>query len=93
MLKNYERYQPLGHRVLVKFDAAKAVSEGGIILPDTTFQPKQNATVMLLGTAAEFVVKPGDRVVLSKGGSTPIPAAGPDMAIVNQEFILGIISR
>jgi len=92
--------QPLGQRVLVKRLEAEEISAGGIVLPDTAKEKPQEAEVILLGTggknedgsAFEFSVKAGDKVLISKYGGTDVKVDGEDLMILSESDILGIVS-
>ena len=92
--------QPLGQRVLVKRLEAEEISAGGIVLPDTAKEKPQEAEVIVLGTggknedgsAFEFSVKAGDKVLISKYGGTDVKVDGEDLMILSESDILGIVS-
>jgi len=91
--------KPLGDRVLIKPIEEKEVLKGGIIIPDTAKEKPQEATVIALGTGKvdddgdkiDFVVKVGDRVLISKYGGTEIKIEGESYLIIREDDILGII--
>lgn len=91
--------KPLGDRVLIKPIEEKEVLKGGIIIPDTAKEKPQEASVIALGTGKvdddgdkiDFVVKVGDRVLISKYGGTEIKIDGESYLIIREDDILGII--
>jgi len=91
--------KPLSDRVLVKPVDEKEVMKGGIIIPDTAKEKPQEGEVMALGTGKldesgkkiEFVVKVGDRVLISKYGGTEIKIDGISYLIMREDDILGIL--
>ena len=87
--------KPLGDRVLVQ----PLEEKGGIIIPDTAKEKPQEGTVVAVGTGKlddngkkiEFNVKVGDKVLISKFGSTEIKINGENHLIMHEDDILGII--
>lgn len=91
--------KPLGDRVLVKLvDVAEQV-KGGIIIPDSAKEKPTEAEVVALGTgrksddgsAQDFVVKIGDRVIISKYGGTEVKLDDVTYQLLREDDILGII--
>lgn len=91
---------PLGRRVLVKREEAKA-KVGLIHLPDAVQDKNQEATIVALGTGLDedgrdvatlFTVKPGDRVLIAKYGGTDVQHNGEPHVLVSDLDILGIIT-
>lgn len=91
--------KPLGDRVLIQPIEEKEVLKGGIIIPDTAKEKPQEARVIALGTGKldedgekiDFVVKVGDRVLISKYGGTEIKVEGESYLILREDDILGIV--
>jgi len=91
--------RPLSDRVLVKPIEEKEVKKGGIIIPDTAKEKPQEGEIVALGTGKlddngkkiEFVVKKGDKVLISKYGGTEIKIDGTSYLIMREDDILGII--
>ena len=91
--------RPLGDRVLVKPLEEKEVKQGGIIIPDTAKEKPQEGEVVAVGTGKlddngkkiEFVVKKGDKVLISKYGGTEIKVDGTSYLIMREDDILGIL--
>jgi chaperonin GroES len=91
--------RPLGDRVLVQALEESEVKKGGIIIPDTAKEKPQEGTVVALGTGKRdedgktipFVVKAGDKVLISKYGGTEIKVEGESYLIMREDDILGII--
>ena len=91
--------KPLGDRVLVQPLEEKEVKKGGIIIPDTAKEKPQEGKVVALGTGKlddegkkiAFVVKEGDRVLISKYGGTEIKVDGESYLIMREDDILGIL--
>ena len=92
--------KPLGQRVLVKRVETETVSAGGIVLVDSAQEKPQEAVVISLGVGAknedgsafEFTVKEGDKVIISKYGGTDVKVDTEDHLIINESDILGILS-
>lgn len=91
--------KPLGDRVLVQPIEEKEVIKGGIIIPDSAKEKPQEGKVVALGTGktdekgnkVEFVVKEGDRVLISKYGGTEIKVDDVSYLIMREDDILGIL--
>ena len=91
--------RPLGDRVLVKPLDAAEVKKGGIIIPDTAKEKPQEGEVVALGTGKrdedgktiDFVVKKGDKVLISKYGGTEIKVEDTTYLIMREDDILGIL--
>ncbi len=91
--------RPLGDRVLVQHVEEAEVKKGGIIIPDTAKEKPQEGKIIALGTGKRdedgkiipFVVKVGDKVLVSKYGGTEIKIDGESYLIMREDDILGII--
>ena len=90
---------PLADRVIVHPLEEKEVKKGDIIIPDTAKEKPQEGTVAAVGTGKlddngkknEFNVKVGDKVLISKYGSTEIKIDAENYLIMREDDILGII--
>jgi chaperonin GroES len=93
------KIRPLGDRVLVKPIEEAEVKKGGIIIPDTAKEKPQEGEVVAVGTGKrdengkhiDFVVKKGDKVLISKYGGTEVKLDGVAHLIMREDDILGII--
>ena len=91
--------RPLADRVLVKPLEATEVKKGGIIIPDAHKEKPQEGEVVALGTGkrdedgklVDFVVKKGDKVLISKYGGTEIKFEDVSYLIMREDDILGIL--
>jgi len=91
--------RPLGDRVLVQPLEEGETKKGGIIIPDTAKEKPQEGKIVALGTGKrddegkviDFVVKKGDKVLISKYGGTEIKVEGQSYLIMREDDILGII--
>jgi chaperonin GroES len=91
--------RPLGDRVLVKPIEEQEVKKGGIIIPDTAKEKPQEGEVVAVGTGKRdddgktipFVVKKGDKVLISKYGGTEVKVGGVVHLIIREDDILGIL--
>ena len=91
--------RPLGDRVVVQPLEEAEVKKGGIIIPDTAKEKPQEGKVVALGTGKrdedgkviDFIVKKGDKVLISKYGGTEIKIEGTSYLIMREDDILGII--
>src|SRR5438045_5057123 len=93
--------RPLGDRVLVQPLEEQEMKKGGIIIPDTAKEKPQEGKVVALGTGkiddngkkVDFTVKSGDKMLISKYGSTEIKIDGDTYLITRKKKILGIIDK
>jgi len=93
------KIQPLGDRVLVKAIEDKEQVKGGIIIPDSAKEKPQEAEVIALGTGKRdddgklipFLVKVGDKVLVSKYGGTEVKIGDDKYSLLREDDILGII--
>ena len=99
MADNQVNLKPLGERVLVKLIEASEQVKGGIIIPDSAKEKPTEAEVVALGTGRknddgsvqDFIVKIGDRVIISKYGGTEVKINGAECLIMSEGDILGIL--
>jgi chaperonin GroES len=93
------KLRPLGDKVLVKRIEAEAKTKSGIFLPESAQEKPQQATVVAVGDGkrlengerAEFQVKKGDTVLLSKWGGTEVKVRDEEMLILSEDDILGVV--
>ena len=91
--------KPLGDRVLVEPQEEKEVKKGGIIIPDSAKEKPTEGVIRALGTGKKtddgkhipFVVKVGDRVLVSKYGGTEIKIDGKEFKLFNSDDILAVL--
>ncbi len=88
------KIRPLADRVLVKQVAAETKSAGGIIIPETSQEKTQQATVEAVGPGTEkekITVKPGEKILYDKYSGTGIKIDGEDYLILkNSDIIAGL---
>jgi len=90
---------PLGDRVLVKQVEDDEQVKGGIIIPDSAKEKPQEAEVVALGTGKKddsgkdipFLVKKGDKILISKYGGIDVKVDDVEYKILREEDILGIV--
>lgn len=90
--------KPIGNNVLVEPVKAQETI-GGLFIPEQAREKPQEGIVRVLGTGGRnekgdllpFDVKVGDRVLLSKYGSSELKHDGKSYKLVNVEDILAII--
>jgi chaperonin GroES len=94
-------FRPLQDRVMVRRIEAKAVSEGGIIIPDTAKEKPIEGEVLAVGQGTRDdtgklvppEVKTGDHVLFGKWAGTEVLIEGADRLILKESDILGIFER
>jgi len=92
--------RPLGDKILLKRVEAQEKTAGGIFLPESAKEKPQQAQVVAVGDGrlldngerADFQVKKGDKVVISKWGGTEIKVDGDELLILPEEDILAVIN-
>ncbi len=92
--------RPLHDHVVVEpASAKKAVTKGGIILPDTATEKPLEGKVVAVGSGyrkkngklVELAVKAGDRVVYAKWSGSEVKIAQKDYLILKESDILGVV--
>jgi len=94
----FEKFRPLGDRVLVARIEEEEKTSGGIYIPDAAKEKAQTGKVIAVGTGridttgkvTPLHVNVGDLVYFGKYSGTE---AGKDYLIVREDEILGIIER
>jgi len=92
--------RPLGDKILLKRVEAQEKTAGGIFLSESAKEKPQQAQVVAVGDGrlldngerADFQVKKGDKVVISKWGGTEIKVDGDELLILPEEDILAVIN-
>ena len=85
--------------MLVQPIEEQEVKKGGIIIPDTAKEKPQEGKVVALGTGkiddngkkVDFTVKSGDKVLISKYGSTEIKIDDVEHLILREDEVLAVI--
>jgi chaperonin GroES len=91
--------KPLGDKILVQRVEAETQTASGIFLPESAKEKPQQAKVIAVGTGkvlengklAEFTVKKGDTVLLSKWGGTEIKHEGEEYIMLSEDEVLAVI--
>ena len=97
-LKMEAQISPLHDNVFCRLDAEEEV-KGGIIIPDSAQNKRQEATVIAVGPGlltetgvrVECSVKPGGRVLLPKWGGSEEKIHGITYSVVRDKDILAMI--
>lgn len=93
------KIKPLGDKILVQRVEAQTQTASGIFLPESAKEKPQQAKVIAVGTGkvlengklAEFTVKKGDTVLLSKWGGTEIKHDGEDYIMLSEDEVLAVV--
>ena len=91
--------RPLGDKIIVKRVEAQEKTASGIFLPESAKEKPQEAQIIALGDGkvldsgerADFQVKKGDTVLLSKWGGTELKVDGTEYLILTEDDILAVI--
>lgn len=92
------KIKPLGDKILVERLEAATKTSSGLYLPTQAQEKPQLGKVVAIGTGklldsgkrAEFQVKAGDTIVLSKWGGTEIKVDGKDYLILSEDEVLAV---
>lgn len=93
------KIKPLGDRVIVEVLEAEEKTAGGIILPDSAKQEKQEGKVVAVGPGKTLEsgkvqpvqVKKGDVVLFKKWGAEDLERDGKDYKVLSESDIIGIV--
>ena len=93
----FQKFRPLGDRVLIKLVEQEEKTTSGIIIPDAAKDKPQTGIVIAVGQGTTYqgattplTVKANDLVYIGKYTGTD---AGDNLRIVREEDILGIIEQ
>jgi chaperonin GroES len=91
--KKMKRYpQPLGSRVLVKRDAAKAVTEGGLIIPDEAQQKMHMGVVLAVGPDVK-TLKVDDHVIFENYAATELELDKEPVLVLYDEDVMIVLQE
>lgn len=93
------KIKPLGDRVIVEVLEAEEKTAGGIILPDSAKQEKQEGKVVAVGPGKTLEsgkvqavsVKKGDVVLFKKWGAEDLERDGKSYKVLSESDIIGIV--
>ena len=90
--------KPVADRVLIKSVEAEETTKGGILLAAAAQEKPSIAEVVAVGPGGivdgnevEMVLKPGDKVIVSKYAGTQVKLDGVEYSIVKQSDVLAIV--
>jgi chaperonin GroES len=91
--------RPLGDKILVKRVEAEERTASGIYLPEGAKEKPQEAKVVAVGDGrqldsgkrADFQVKKGDTILISKWGGTEIKIDDKEMLILSEDDVLAVV--
>jgi len=91
--------RPLGDKIIVKRVEAASQTETGIFLPESAKEKPQEAEVIAVGDGkvldsgkrADFQVKKGDTIIISKWGGTEIKLEGEEYLIMSEDDVLAVV--
>ena len=85
-----DKLKPLADRVLVIQDEAQAVTESGLLIPDTAKEKPNRGKVLDIGEKVTNI-SIGDYVLYSKYGGTQVTSELKDCVLLKQSDILAIL--
>ena len=91
--------KPLGDRVVVEREEAKATTAGGIVLPDTAKDKPQKGKVLAIGdgritkdgTRRPLQVKVGDHVLFTSYAGEEIKLKEEKVLLMREDDILAVV--
>ena len=95
------KFRPLHDRVVVRRIEAEEKTAGGIIIPDTAKEKPQEGEIVAVGPGARdesgkvvaLDVKAGDRVLFGQWSGTEVRIDGPDLLIMKESDIMGVVEQ
>ena len=86
------KVKPIGDRILVKPKLGEAISEGGIVIPDTAQEKTNQGTVIAVGDDKESIkVKVKDSVLYDRYAGTGIEIDGEEHLIIKMDDIHAVV--
>ena len=93
------KIRPLNDRVVVKRAPEETVSEGGIVIPDSSAEKPTKGEIVAVGegklndngTRSSLTVKVGDNVLFGQYAGTEITIDGEKVLIMREDDILAIV--
>lgn len=90
---------PVGDHILVQRDKMGATSKGGILLPDIAIDNSMLGTVLAVGPGRisdhgvkiPMSVKVGDRILIAKMSGRTVDLMGPDIFVIREANVLGVV--
>ena len=94
-------FEPVAEKVILKELDGASMSEGGVIIPDTSQEGTNLGEVIAVGPGAimldgkycKMQTKPGDIVVYPKFGAKKLEYKGEDYLIIKENEILTILTE
>ena len=82
--------RPLAERIVVKLSAADEVSKGGIVIPDSAQQQRQQGTAVAVGKDVKEIVA-GDLVLFNKYSGAEVIVDEQTYYVVKEEDVLAVV--
>lgn len=90
--------KPLLDRVVIKMTVAEETTKSGIILTGAAKEKPQIAEILSVGEGGivdgneiKMIVKPGQKVLVSKYAGTEVKVDGEELIIIRQNDILAVV--
>ena len=81
----------LANRVMVKRITPQTRTAAGVLLPESSVQMLNEATVLAVGPKLEHAVATGDRVIIPEFGGLRLKLDNEEVLIFRDEDILGVV--
>src|SRR5215204_7825468 len=94
------KFRPLHDRVVVERVSAEEKTAGGIIIPDTVKEKRQQGKIIAVGPGGRdengklipIDLKVGERVLFGKWSGTEVKIDGHDYLIMKESDIMGVLT-
>lgn len=83
--------KPYGNKVLVEVAVAKAVTEGGIYLPDIVTKEEKAEGVVIAVGSNDICLEPGNKVIFGKYAGDEVTADDKKYRILKESEILAVV--
>ena len=95
------KFRPLHDRVVVKRLDSETKTSGGIIIPDTAAEKPQQGEVVAVGPGSRdesgkliaIELQKGDKVLFGKWSGTEVKIDGPELLIMKESDIMGVLEK
>lgn len=81
-----------GKKIVIEQETTATVTEGGVVLPDSTVEKLPKGKILLCGPDCETLNK-GDRVLVDALGGRQILVGGMELLLLEEEDVLVILGE
>jgi len=95
------KLRPLGDKVVVKLLEAEETVKGGIIIPDSAKEKRQEAEVIAVGPGkldekgarVPMDIKVGEKVLINKYGGDEFKIEDNEYKVIGQDDVLAVVEK